>query len=199
MLKRTEPAWERWGKAITAWVPYVTLAVAALLSLVQPGLTVTSRLRTALLVAFAAAWVFAMFTSAPEPRGERPARMAVYFVGLLALASGLLVRQPIFFLFMITGFFHASILRPWPVAVLGVAATSFLVNTLIAGFPRYGAVGWCIYLAIIVVQTVVIGFGAVAKFPVATDSPSEADARPSALNRAPPRIDELFPPHRSEM
>ena len=61
--------------------------------------------------------------------------MAIYFIGLLALASVLMLRHPLFFIFAITGFFHASVLRPWPLAVAGVAATSILIDTLITGFP----------------------------------------------------------------
>ena len=63
-------------------------------------------------------------------------RLDVFFVGLLVFASVLMLRQPLFFIFMIAGFFYATILRPLPLAVVGVAATSILVNTLIAGFPQ---------------------------------------------------------------
>ena len=63
---------------------------------------------TLALVAVAAAWVYAMFTRAPEPRREHRRRMLVYFVGLLALASVLMTRNPLFFIFAITGFFHAA-------------------------------------------------------------------------------------------
>jgi signal transduction histidine kinase len=87
-------------------------------------------------------------------------RMYVYFVGLLALAAVLMVREPLFFIFMISGFFYATMLRPLPLAVVGVFATSVLVNSLIAGLPQ-SSEGWTFYLAIIAVQTVAIGAGAV--------------------------------------
>lgn len=70
-------------------------------------------------------------------------------------------RQPIFFVFAITGFFHASELRPWPLVVLGVAATSILINTIITGFPWPTVEGWSIYVSIMVIQTLAIGFGIV--------------------------------------
>lgn len=161
MLKRTDLAWERCAKALNAWIPYVTLAISTLLSLIQPHQTVTSRLGTALLVALAAAWVFFMYTRARQPRRERPARMALYFVGMLALAGVLMRRQPIFFVFMVTGFFQASELRPWPVALLGVGATSVLINTLVGGFPGRSVTAWSLYLTVIVIQTLAIGSGAV--------------------------------------
>jgi signal transduction histidine kinase len=68
--------------------------------------------------------------------------------------------MPLFFIFMISGFFYASILRPLPLAFLGVFATSFLVNTLIAGFPR-NAEAWTFYVVIITIQTLVIGVGSI--------------------------------------
>ena len=84
--------------------------------------------------------------------------MIPYFIGLLVIATALASREYIFFLFLITGFFHASVLRPWPVVFAGVFATSVLVNTVIGGFPT-NTEWWTIYVAIIVIQTLVIGGG----------------------------------------
>jgi len=50
------------------------------------------------------------------------------------------------------------VLRPWPVLIAGVFATSVLVNTVIGGFPT-NAEWWTIYVVIIVVQTLAIGGG----------------------------------------
>ena len=94
----------------------------------------------------------------PEPRRDDRVRMAVFFVGVLVLASILMLRQPVFFVFMISGFFYASYLRPLPLAVVGVGATSILVNSLIIGLPQTTE-AWTFYLVIISVQTVVIGAG----------------------------------------
>jgi signal transduction histidine kinase len=161
MSQSEESAWERWGKALADWTPYVTLGASTILSLLQPGQTWTDSVETAALVALAAAWVFFMYTRAPEPRRAHSVRMIVYFAGLLALASVLMSRQPIFFVFTITGFFHAALLRPWPLMVLGVAATSVLINTIITGFPWPTIEGWSIYVSIIVIQTLAIGLGTV--------------------------------------
>src|SRR5262249_54073932 len=60
----------------------------------------------------------------------------------------------------IAGFFYASALRPMALAVAGVAATSILVNSLVAGLPQ-NAASWTFYLAIIIVQTIVISAGVV--------------------------------------
>ena len=66
-----------------------------------------------------------------------------------------------FFIFAITGFFHAALLRPWPLTIAGVAATSILINTIITGFPWRSSDLWILYGAIIVIQIVAIGFGTV--------------------------------------
>ncbi len=144
--------------ALTDWCPYVTLAVSSVVVLLRPGTNDGERLVTAGLVGLAALWVFLGYTRAPRPRKAHQLRMVVYFVGLLAIASALAVREYIFFLFLITGFFHASVLRPWPVVFAGVFATSVLVNTVIGGFPT-NPEWWTIYVAIIVIQTLVIGGG----------------------------------------
>jgi signal transduction histidine kinase len=158
MSQSTDSAWERWSQAFGNWIPYLTLALSTILSLARPGQATPERLWTVALAAAAAAWVFFMYTRAPEPRCGS-VRMLIYFAGLLTIASVLMSRQPLFFAFAITGFFHASLLRPWPLAVLGVAATSILINTIITGFPWPTIELWFLFLTIIVVQTLGIGYG----------------------------------------
>jgi signal transduction histidine kinase len=70
-----------------------------------------------------------------------------------------MTRQPQFFVFMISGFFYAAVLRPLPLAVVGVFATSFLINTLLGGIPTTSE-GWTFYVTIITIQTIAIGGGA---------------------------------------
>ena len=118
------------------------------------------RLTTLAIAAGAAVWMYVLYTRRPEPNKDHLLRLDVFFVGLLVFASVLMLRQPLFFIFMIAGFFYATVLRPLPLAVVGVAATSILVNTLIAGFPQTSD-AWTWYLAIITVQTIAISAGAV--------------------------------------
>ncbi len=113
---------------------------------------------TAGLVAIAALWVYFGYTRAPQPRRAHRLWMGLYFIGLLAIGAVLATRDYLFFIFLITGFFHATVLRPWPVLIAGVFATSVLVNTVFGGFPTT-AEWWTIYVAIIVVQTLAIGGG----------------------------------------
>jgi signal transduction histidine kinase len=61
---------------------------------------------------------------------------------------------------------------------VGVGATSILVNTLIAGFPRTSE-GWTYYLVIIPIQTIVIGAGVVIGERIAEQN----EERRQALSR----------------
>jgi signal transduction histidine kinase len=160
MNASAKPAWERFGDAMVGWCGYVLLVPPAIGAVIG-GIGDPAWLATTLaVVAAAAGWIYVTFTRLPPPRQVHRLRIGVFFVGLLVLASILMVRSPLFFIFMISGFFYASTLRPLPLAFLGVFATSFLINTLIAGFP-VTAEGWTFYVAIIAIQTLVIGAGSV--------------------------------------
>ena len=137
MTGTTKPRWERFSDAMVDWCGYVLLAVATVLGVIagDGGPSVAADDARASPPA-AAAWIYVLYTRLPRPRQDHRLRIVVFFVGLLVFASVLMLRQPLFFIFMISGFFYASILRPLPLAVVGVAATSILVNTLIAGFPQ---------------------------------------------------------------
>lgn len=154
-----ELSWEHWGRVIGNTLPYATLAIALLISLLQRDVTWQERLTTGLLSVLAAAWVYLLYTRIPGNRREKPAIMLVYFAGFLALAAALMARQPIFFLFAITGFLHAADLRPWPLVFLGVGLISILINTLITGFPWSTRESWILFSSLIVLQTLILGFG----------------------------------------
>ena len=158
MNATTKPPWERFGDLLVARCGYVLLAVATILGLLEGPADATFRLTTLGIAGAATAWIYVLYTRMPEPRRDDHVRVGVFFVGVLAFASILMLRQPVFFVFMISGFFYASILRPLPLAVVGVGATSILVNSLIAGLPKTPE-AWTFYLVIISVQTVVIGAG----------------------------------------
>ncbi|MFJ2072343.1 hypothetical protein ACIOHF_25245 [Streptomyces albidoflavus] len=76
------------------------------------------------LVAVAVPWVLFGHTLPLRRRRLRPVPAGVYFVGLLALCVTLMTYSDIFLVFTVAGFFHAYLLRPWPLGVLGVLATS---------------------------------------------------------------------------
>ena len=124
MSQSTKPSWERFGDAMLDWGGYVLLAFATFLGVSagdpDPAWQADDpahRGRRRRLDVRAAT------RRRPLPNIDHRLRLDVFFVGLLVFASVLMLRQPLFFIFMIAGFFYATILRPLPLAVVGVAAT----------------------------------------------------------------------------
>jgi signal transduction histidine kinase len=160
MSGSTKPTWERIGDAMLDWGGYLLLAFATFLGVSAGDDDPAWRLTTLAIAAGAATWIYLGWTRLSLPKLEHRRTLWVYFVGLLVFAGVLMLRQPLFFIFMIAAFFYASALRPMPVAVAGVVATSILVNSLVAGLPQTAA-AWTFYLAIIIVQSIVISAGVV--------------------------------------
>jgi signal transduction histidine kinase len=160
MIGKANLRWDRVNESLVDSCGYLLLAVATVLGFVEGDTDGVWRLTTVGIAAAAAAWIYVMYTRLPRPKKEQRLRILVFFVGLLVFASVLLLRQPVFFIFMISGFFYASMLRPLPLAVVGVAATSILVNSLIAGLPTTSE-GWTFYLTLVVIQTAVLGGGVI--------------------------------------
>lgn len=154
--------WAKWSVPTLGWLPYVSLVIPTILAVAQMQGITRAHVESAGLVIVAAVWTYVLYTRAPQPREQNLPRMGVYFVGLLLWAWLLMVRQPIFFVYALSGFFHAALLRPFFLSVLGVAATSTLINTLMSGFPWPTIEQWFIFSTIIVVQTVTIGFGIIS-------------------------------------
>lgn len=153
-------SWERFGDAMLDGGGYLLLALGTILALAAGDPDLAWRAVTLAIVAVAAGWLYVGWTRRPRPDAAHRVRLDGFFVGLLVLAAVLMLRHPLFFVFMIAGFFYATALRPLPLAVAGIFASSVLVNTLIAGFPQ-SSEAWTWYLVIIGVQTVVISAGAV--------------------------------------
>jgi signal transduction histidine kinase len=145
---------------------YALLAVSTVLALVGATAGASSLPVTLALVAAAAAWLYVGYTRLPEPRLAHQRRLLVLFAGVVVIASLLMLRQPIFFVFMISGFLYATMLRPAAAAVAGVAVTSILVNVLLSGVPTTPT-AWIYYVVIVVIQTAVIGGGTVFTMRVA--------------------------------
>jgi signal transduction histidine kinase len=153
---------------------YALLAIASVLAipLVDPaggGPPTTIALGVA-----AAGWIYIGYTRLPEPRRDHQARLVVFFAGLLLLASLLMLRQSLFFVFMISGFFYATTLRPFALTVAGIAVTSILVNSLLAGLPTT-ATAWTFYLVIIAIQTVVLSVATFAADKVSEQNDQRRD------------------------
>ena len=190
-----KPTWERFGDAMLDWGGYLLLAFGTVVAVGagDPAEVPDPAWRpvTLLIAAVAALWLFVGYTRRPLPPEDHRLRNDLFFAGLLVVASVLMLRHPLFFVFMIAGFFYATTLRPLPLAVVGIAATSFLVNTLIAGFPQ-SAAAWTFYLVIISVQTVAISAGAV----IGEKMTEQNEERRKALDRLETALQENAGLHR---
>jgi signal transduction histidine kinase len=112
------------------------------------------------LVAVSVLWVLFGQTLPIKRRTLRPVSAGVYFVGLLALCVTLMTYSDIFLVFTIAGFFHAYLLRPWPLGVLGVLATSVALNgpaMRVWADPTPNMLAE--FILIVAVQTAAIGVG----------------------------------------
>ncbi|RRS00510.1 sensor histidine kinase [Glycomyces terrestris] len=137
-------------------VPYLTLAVATALSALLSELTAADRTTAVALSAAAAVWVYFGFTRMTE-EAFSPVRMTVYFIGFIAFGFALMRYDMLYFIFVVTGFFHAGLLRPLWMIVTGIGATSVVVNSTIVEVPSVQAYSG--YAVIVCVQTLAISFG----------------------------------------
>jgi len=151
-------SWERGFEKVVEWVPYVTLVIGLVLSLFAAS-TWTDRLISIGLATAAAVWVLFMFTLQRDRRKDQR-WMRLYFGGLMVFAAVLMFLLPVYFVFVITGFIHAYLLKPAPLAFVGIGLTSLIINSRII-YPDPTADEWWTYGIIFVIQTVAIGFGGV--------------------------------------
>jgi signal transduction histidine kinase len=149
--------WERLVDAAFAWLPYVLLGAALVLAQIG-DVPPSDRARTIGLSTIAAIWTWLTFTRPGRPTTQGQSSLRVYFAGFVVAATALLVEDPVFLVYAITGFFHASLLRPWPLAFSGIAVTAALVFSGVA-IPDGSGVDWAIYLGLIAFQTAAVGFG----------------------------------------
>ena len=150
--------WERGFEKVVEWVAYVTLAIGLVLSLFSAE-TWAVRLISIGLATAAAAWVLFMFTLRRDRRKDQR-WMRLYFGGLMVFSAVFMYLLPVYFVFVITGFIHAYLLKPAPLAFVGIGLTSLIINSRII-YPDPTADGWWTYGIIFVIQTVAIGFGGI--------------------------------------
>jgi signal transduction histidine kinase len=150
--------WERGFEKVVEWVPYVTLAIGLVLSSFAAN-TWTDRLVSIGLAIGSAAWVLLMFTLQRDRRKDQR-WMRLYFGGLMVFSAVLMYLLPVYFVFVITGFIHAYLLKPAPLAFFGIGLTSVIINSRII-YPDPTADEWWTFGIIVVIQTVAIGFGGV--------------------------------------
>jgi signal transduction histidine kinase len=131
----------------------VSLALAQLES--RSG---SDRLLTLGLTAMAAVWTWTTFTRAGRPTGVPQGTLHLYIVGLLVFAAVLVFHQTIFLVYGCAGFFHAALLRPWPLVFVGIGGFAFVVHSHIVTTENTPE-NWAIYLGVVAIQTLTTGAG----------------------------------------
>jgi len=150
-------SWERWVEVAYVWLPYATLAISVVL--MQAGSkTMSDRLVGVGLTLVAAAWTWLTFTRHGSPSHLSQRHLRIYFAGFLVIATLLIFREPVFLVYGITGFFHASLLRPWWIGFVGIGATGMIIHSHIVT-TESTATTWAIYVGVVAIQTVAVGAG----------------------------------------
>jgi signal transduction histidine kinase len=96
----------------------------------------------------AALWMLWMVTVHPAWL-DRPKRVAVFFVGLLAITAVLVVRHQWFGFLTPASYFYAFRFLPWPWRLPAVASVAVVAATAQVGNPDATVAGLAIYVAVI--------------------------------------------------
>jgi signal transduction histidine kinase len=155
-----QPRWERTAQLVVDHIAYALLGLSFALAMLDSSLTRPERAVVTVLALAAVVWIRLMyFGVACKDRGGRRVAAMVYFAGFLVFAAVLMHLRPIFLVFMIAGFFHAEVLRPWPVTFLGVGLVSLLINTMLPDLSLDDPETLVFPGVIFVIQTLTIGGG----------------------------------------
>jgi signal transduction histidine kinase len=142
--------------------PYGVLAIATVLAAIAQGLDVGAPggwPATLVLVGLTAAWMLWMVTLHPAWTGRRPL-MAGYCAGLLVLTAALVLRNPLFGLFVFVAYLHVWELLAGGWRLAGVAAAAALHVAAIFGGrlpdPTLASVAAFVLLAGVIAVMVVL-------------------------------------------
>ncbi|MDH3248227.1 MAG: sensor histidine kinase [Acidimicrobiia bacterium] len=150
-------SWERWVDTVFAWLPYGLLVMSVALAQFESR-DVSDRLLTVGLSAMAGIWTWATFTRAGRPTRIPQGTLRLYIVGFVIIAAVLVFHQTIFLIYGCAGFFHAALLRPWPLVFVGIGAFAFVVHSHIVT-TESSAEHWALYLGVVAIQTLTTGAG----------------------------------------
>ncbi|WP_243659254.1 sensor histidine kinase [Tamaricihabitans halophyticus] len=154
---------EPWASRFMFSCAYVLLAISASVSLLAGTFTEEQRLTIVALIGAAAFGELLSFTLPPAWWRESMLGSLLSFAVLCTTSALLILQDPIFLLFGITGFFRALMLRPPAVMFLGLTATAVVVHTFPVGGPVVALTDKpALYLVILTVQVVSVGLGALA-------------------------------------
>lgn len=154
-LREEFDRWERRETAVVKVLPYLLLAVGAVVTLLQPLMGGTAVGLPAVLGLTLAAALWLVWPFALERRGFSGTLAGVYYAGLMVLAAGLVLAAPWYAIFAFTGYVHAFVFLPGRWRYLGGAATSMIMAVgYMGGVERIDAGEWWLWAAISLVSSV---------------------------------------------
>lgn len=158
-LRDRQAVIDRGCQRLLDWLPYGTLALGTVLNLLLTDRPWGFRLVTFGLVAATALWVCLAYTRLPSKTDVSGPRIALHFFVMMGLGAVLMSRDMLFFVFIITGFFHAGLLKPRGMLIAGIATASVVVNSAMIDFRDIVPETVVIFLVVTVVQTGAISAG----------------------------------------
>ncbi|MFC3503010.1 sensor histidine kinase [Micromonospora krabiensis] len=149
-------AWESREVTLYRVLPYVGLAVGALLTAAAPAPTGLSLVPDPFLAVAVACWV-AWFVNLHPDWVTRRGLMAVYYVGLLAFATALVLDSPWYGFFAWIGFLHSVMALHGRWRFVGVAATAVLLGTAQGGGLPSSPAHWLLWAVLVLFNVGVAG------------------------------------------
>lgn len=151
--------WDRRERILLALLPYAMLALSTGLTVIIRHAERQTWVLDMALCGLAATWMLCLYTLVPGWR-DRPWARSVFFGGLIAIMTVLVIRDPWFGFFTFTGYFFALRIPPGRWRLLAVLAVALLTGTSQAGgFATAGesTVGLLVYLGCVLVNLAVAG------------------------------------------
>jgi signal transduction histidine kinase len=152
--------WEGRELPLLGVLPYLMLAFCVALTMILRGSLGALWKIDLGLCGLAGAWLVTMDLVVPAAWRGRPQVRVVFFTGLVAIMTAMIVADPWFGFFTFTGYFYAARLPVAAWRVLGVIAVAVLTGTSQAGgFPTvvHGAPGAMVYFGVVTVNLGVAG------------------------------------------
>jgi len=153
-------AWEGRETPMFRALPYLMLAFCVALTLALRGSLGASWAIDLGLCALAGAWLASMDVLVPAAWRDRRPVEAVFFAGLIAIMTVMIVANPAYGFFTFTGYYYAGRLPVPAWRVLGVIAIAVLTGTSQAGgftTAAHGAPGALVYFGVVAVNIGVAG------------------------------------------
>jgi len=151
--------WQRRETTAVAVLPYAMLTFSAALTVIVRKSAQESWLIDLALCGLAAVWMLCLYTLVPAWR-DRPWQRTVFFTGLIAIMTVLIIRDPWFGFFTFSAYFFAASIPPGRWRLLAVSAVAVLTGTSQAGGFATAAssrVGLFIYMGCVTVNLVIAG------------------------------------------